>query len=102
MKVKILIVLIIFVLFAYITLDVLNITELIHAKRLLNEIKQYNSKHGRYPDNLSNIRENISEEGPVYYKKIDEQRYIIWFGTSLGESKVFDSKYGEWFDYLPE
>lgn len=89
MKTKTLISLII--LCVFIVLDFFNVVEFIHAKQLQKKIERYNSIIGI----------ELKEEGPIYYDKINDQRYKIWFGATLGESKVFDSKYQEWFDYFP-
>lgn len=44
---------------------------------------------------LEDIGEKTSEEGPIYYEKRGDQ-YLIWFGTTLGESRIYDSKTGKW------
>jgi hypothetical protein len=38
-------------------------------------------------------------KGPVFYEKKEEDHYIVWYGTSLGESNTYDSKEGKWHDY---
>lgn len=63
---------------------------------LSNKIEMYKIKKGRLPNTLSDIGFIEKEEGPLYYKKIDSSNYIIWFGTSLGESKTYYSDTKKW------
>jgi hypothetical protein len=32
----------------------------------------------------------------VYYRKVSENEYYVWFGTSLGESETYHSETGKW------
>ncbi|HXG84427.1 MAG TPA: hypothetical protein VNI84_10400 [Pyrinomonadaceae bacterium] len=48
------------------------------------------------PDSLNEIGIEEKEEGPIYYEKESESRYVLWFGKQLGESATFDSDTKEW------
>ena len=37
-----------------------------------------------------------NEDGPVYYEKINDGVYILWYGTTLGESNIYNSKKQRW------
>jgi hypothetical protein len=37
-------------------------------------------------------------EGPLFYEKRDSVNYMVYFGTSLGESMIYYSDTKEW-DY---
>lgn len=62
------------------------------------KIEAYKLKNGLFPESLNEliIEESILEE--IFYNKIDSTNYIIWFGTSLGESKIFYSDSKKWED----
>jgi hypothetical protein len=64
--------------------------------RVVAEVKQFRQQHGHLPNSLDEIGEASSESGLVYYEKKAEDRYIIWYGTSLGESMAYDSTVGRW------
>jgi hypothetical protein len=36
------------------------------------------------------------EEGPIYYRKESETKFVLWFGTILGESVTYNSDTKEW------
>jgi hypothetical protein len=32
----------------------------------------------------------------VFYRKIGDNEYYVWFGTTLGESETYDSRIKKW------
>ena len=66
------------------------------ADVVIAEIEAFQKANGRLPESLSELGIADSEEGPVYYQKEDSISYKIWYGTSLGEAKVFDSTSNSW------
>jgi hypothetical protein len=74
--------------------------------RLINEgneivikVEDYRSKYNRLPSSLNEIG-IVEKEGvnALYYSIKDSlsENYIIWFGTSLGESKIYYSDTKQW------
>jgi hypothetical protein len=51
---------------------------------------------GHLPEHLEDVGEMVSESGPIYYEKCSDTRYVLWFGTTLGESVTFDSANHSW------
>lgn len=60
------------------------------------KIEAYRETNKRLPDSLSDIGIEESLEGPIYYGKKDDGRYILWFGEELGESRTYDSRSKTW------
>ena len=59
-------------------------------------LEQYRAAHARYPASLRDIGIAETMEGPVYYERRGDDAYLLWFGTSLGESGIYDSKTKQW------
>jgi len=68
------------------------------AKRDIRKIEAFQKTHGRLPDSFAEIVVIEDESGPVYYKKQDDDSYIVWYGLSLGESETYDSRTRSWSD----
>ncbi|MGE5846459.1 MAG: hypothetical protein ACM34O_07030 [Ignavibacteria bacterium] len=66
------------------------------GKNTIQKIENFKNNNKRLPNSLSELGIEEKEEGPIYYNKIDSNRYIIWFGTTLGESQTYDSEKRNW------
>lgn len=66
------------------------------GNELVSKIEKFKSEKGRLPESLSEIGIVETESGPIYYKKESDSKYIVWFGTSLGESMTYDSDTKQW------
>ncbi len=66
------------------------------GNKVVNKIENFRKEKGRTPVSLSEIGIEEKEEGPIYYQRKDETRYILWFGKELGESVVYDSEKKKW------
>ncbi len=70
------------------------------GNEIVNKIEIYKKKYNKLPDSLEEIGLKSSEEGPLYYNKWDSINYMVSFGTSLGESKIYYSDTKKWENYL--
>jgi hypothetical protein len=68
------------------------------AKRDIRKIEAFQKAHGRLPNSFAEICVIEDESGPIYYKKQDDDRYIVWYGLSVGESETYDSRTRGWSD----
>ncbi|HLM02737.1 MAG TPA: hypothetical protein VK400_16915 [Pyrinomonadaceae bacterium] len=66
------------------------------AIAIIEKIEGFKVKENRLPNSLSEIGVAETEEGPIYYRKISETRYEVWYGTKLGESVTYDSERKTW------
>ena len=66
---------------------------------LVSKIELYKKSKGVLPASLSDIGIEEKEEGPLYYQRKDSVKYMVWFGTSEGESKTYYSDSKKWEDY---
>jgi hypothetical protein len=63
---------------------------------LVAAIEAFRAKNQRLPISLAELGIRETEEGPLYYKRTNASDYIVWFGTSLGDSCTYDSARGTW------
>ncbi len=66
------------------------------GNEIVSKIESFRKDKGRLPDSLSAVGIEEKEEGPIYYEKRGEARYLLWFGTELGESVTYDSESKKW------
>ena len=67
------------------------------AEPILASLESYHQQHGRYPESFSEA--GIPEPEELYYTRMQDGSYIVWFGTTLGESVSFRSIDHKWHDY---
>ncbi|KMQ61332.1 hypothetical protein ACM46_14950 [Chryseobacterium angstadtii] len=68
------------------------------ANQVINKIENYRKEKHMLPNDLNSIGVQETEEGPVYYKKVDSLNYIIWIQaeSSIGESRIYYSDTQKW------
>lgn len=65
------------------------------GKQIISRVEAFRASHGHLPDNLKDV--GMTEDDlSVYYRKDGDTHYIIWFGTTLGESETYDSDTKRW------
>ena len=64
------------------------------GKAIATRIEAYRSAHGRLPDTLG--EPGMNDDDRIFYRKEENNDYVIWFGTTLGESETYDSRTKEW------
>jgi len=70
-------------------------SEIRDGNRLISEIENFRRKRGQLPSELSEISNPVEHE-KLFYRRCSETSYIVWFGTTLGESVTFNSKSRDW------
>src|SRR5258708_27181926 len=79
---------------------VLGAVSCVQSKRALGntivaKIEEFKRGNGRLPSSLSEVGVKESESCPCYCKTSDSG-YIVWYGTTLGESDTYDSRTRKW------
>jgi hypothetical protein len=65
------------------------------GNEIVSRVEAFRARHnGALPETLEQI--GISDEDQVFYEKVDRHAYIVWFGTTLGESETYDSRTKKW------
>jgi hypothetical protein len=63
----------------------------------ISEIEEFRKAKGRLPNSLTEVGVEDDESCPCYCKTGDRS-YIVWYGTTLGESDTYDSETRKWSD----
>ena len=61
----------------------------------ISKIEAFRKLTGRLPDSLSEAGAQDDESCPCYCKTGDDS-YLVWYGTTLGESDTYDSETRKW------
>jgi hypothetical protein len=65
------------------------------GNKIVSLFETYRNTHGRLPEALDEI--GIRDPDiRVYYQKTGNDAYMVWFGTTLGESETYNSHTKHW------
>lgn len=65
---------------------------------LVLKIEKYKEEKGHLPNSIEDVGVKETMEGPLFYVRMDSVNYMVYFGTSLGESMIYYSDTKDW-DY---
>ncbi|MER3427610.1 MAG: hypothetical protein C4334_05845 [Pyrinomonas sp.] len=66
------------------------------GNRVVAKVEAFRKQRGKLPDSLQEIGIEEKLEGPLFYEKIGDNEYRLWFGTELGESVTYNSETRKW------
>lgn len=69
--------------------------EIAIGNKLIVLLQQHYNQTGSYPNNIDEFLTTIRYED-LYYKKMNNHQFEIYFGIQLGTSLVYNSKKGKW------
>ena len=72
-----------------------NYSERKASNEIVAKVEQFKKSTGRLPDRLSDVGIKENESCPCYCKTSSDS-YMVWYGTTLGESDTYDSRTTEW------
>jgi hypothetical protein len=61
----------------------------------VSKIEEFRKANGRLPDSFSEAGARDDESCPCYCKT-GHDSYLVWYGTALGESDMYDSETKKW------
>jgi hypothetical protein len=62
---------------------------------IISRVERHRASHGHLPETLKDIG-FTDADSKVFYQKLGDNHYRVWFGTSLGESETYDSQAKKW------
>lgn len=65
------------------------------GNRIVKSVESFRIAHGRLPNSLEELGAHASSD-QLFYQKIDENNYEVWFSIALGESEMYDSRTKQW------
>jgi hypothetical protein len=66
---------------------------------LIERIDSFQKTTQRLPENLGELGIEEKMEGPLYYQKVSAEHYMVYFGTTVGESMIYRSEKRAWADH---
>lgn len=66
---------------------------------LIERIESFQKVTHRLPESLKELGLEEKMEGPLYYQKVSAERYMVYFGTTVGESMIYRSEQRSWDDH---
>jgi hypothetical protein len=76
--------------------DVVWSSKIHRANRLIHQVESFQSAQGHLPATIEEMGKPVVDRDRYFYQKCSESRYIVWFGTTLGESMTYDSITKKW------
>ena len=65
------------------------------GNEVVSLVEAFRTTHSYLPERLKDIGVNEADLN-VFYRKVSDQEYEVWFGTSVGESKTYNSLTKKW------
>jgi hypothetical protein len=63
--------------------------------QIVSRVEAFRTSHRHLPETLKDV--GIDDPDlKVFYRKISDDEYCVWFGTSLGESETYSSRTKKW------
>jgi hypothetical protein len=70
--------------------------ELRRGNQIISKIEAFHLQRGRFPASMQEISISFPDSERFFYQQCADQRFIVWFGTRLGESMTYDSTLKTW------
>lgn len=67
-----------------------------YAQDLVNQVEEYKKENKRLPVSAGELGLEEEEDAMAFYEQTTDSTYTIWYGTSLGSSKVYRSETKGW------
>ena len=67
---------------------------IVQGNAIIKKVEAYKKINHKLPIYLEQL--GIKDDGPLYYTTRDSINYIVWYGTTLGESVSYHSEIGKW------
>jgi hypothetical protein len=70
--------------------------EIRRGNQIISKIDAFHSTHGRFPASMQEVGVGFPDADRFFYEQCDQDRFVVWFGTRLGESMTYDSFVKRW------
>ncbi len=66
------------------------------AEIIIKKIELFKSNENRFPESVKELGLKEEMDSAVFYEKLNDSAYIVWYGLSVGESNVYRSSSKNW------
>ena len=63
---------------------------------VIAQIEAFRSEHHKLPVSMEEAGALQADPKRIYYEPCNDHMYLVWFGTTLGESMTYDSSSANW------
>ncbi|PVW11406.1 hypothetical protein DDV96_15765 [Marixanthomonas spongiae] len=67
-----------------------------YAEMLIEKVEKFKKTNNRLPKDVTELGLNEKIDSPAFYEMETDSTYIVWYGLSVGVSKVFKSSTKKW------
>ena len=67
-----------------------------YTEMLIEKVETFKTKNNRLPKDLSELGLIEKMDSPAFYQIQTDSTYMVWYGLSVGESKVYRSATKKW------
>ncbi len=67
-----------------------------YAEMLIEKVETFKTKNNRLPKDVSELGLIEKIDSPAFYQIQTDSTYMVWYGLSVGESKVYRSATKKW------
>jgi hypothetical protein len=67
-----------------------------HAELIIEKVEAYRKENGKLPEHVTEAGIDDYQDHLSFYIKKSEEEYEIWYGLSLGTSRIYNSKTKKW------
>ena len=68
-----------------------------YANMIISKADDYIKINGEIPKDIDELGLEEKENSLAYFLKVSEDKYVVWYGTNLGDSNVYNSKTKTWY-----
>lgn len=70
--------------------------EVRRGNAIISKIDAFHRQRRRLPTSMDEIGISAPDANRFFYEKCSDRRFLVWFGTRLGESMTYDSDALKW------
>jgi len=67
-----------------------------YAEMLIEKVETFKKENNRLPNDVSELGLTEKMDIPAFYQMQTDSTYMVWYGLSVGESKVYRSSTKKW------
>jgi hypothetical protein len=67
-----------------------------YAEMLIEKVETFKKENNRLPKDVSELGLTEKMDSPAFYQMQTDSTYMVWYGLSVGESKVYRSSTKKW------
>jgi hypothetical protein len=67
-----------------------------YGSRIINNVEEFRKQNKRLPEHVNELGLTGTEEAQVFYEKLSDTSYQVWYGPDPGKGKTYTSVERKW------